>query len=148
MTKKANLKRGSFLIETSIAVALLIGISAFLLKGTLDVMAPRNWTIHQSFSDAYLTYEEAYAKRIPFDTLIGAASPWTAAAIATPVIIGKNYNGTNVTGTINRIRTLPSPVPTAAENPTGMETYILYSALTYSIGGTTYVKTRTTVRSR
>ena len=143
-----SLKQGNLLIEMVVASVLLIAIAMFLLTGTLDVLAPRNWTIQQNYSDAYLTYEEAYAKRIPFDDLLSTTSPWQTAAQTSPVIMGKNYNGNNVTGSIQRILEVGPDNADPTTNPAEMETYILYSVLTYSIGREDYVKTRTIVRSR
>lgn len=131
-----------------IALTLLIAIAMYLLTGTLDMMAPRNWTIHQNYSDAYLTYEEAYAKRIPFDELLTTTSPWKSAVQESEVIMGKNYNGLDVKGKIKRVLEAGPDNADSTKNPAEMETYILYSVLTYSIGSEEYVKARTTVRSR
>jgi len=149
ITNSPHLKKGSFLIEMTVAMTLLVAIAMILLTGTLDMLAPRKWTIYQNYSDAYLTYEEAYSKRIPFDDLISATSPWKTAVQQEDVIMGKDYNGQNVTGTIQRILEAgPDNDNALNTNPAEMETYILYSVLTYKIGDKDYVKTRTSVRTR
>ena len=141
-------RSGSFLIEAIVALALLFAIAMILFSGTIDIITSRNWTIHQNFSDAYLTYEEAYAKRIPFDDLLTSSSPWGITNQETNVLIGKTHGGQQVTGTVKRIRTADPSNSDAANNPAAMETYILYSVLTYRIGGNDYAKNRTIIRTR
>ena len=141
--------KGSLLIESSIALVLLIAFAFVLLKGSIDIIKPRNWTIRQNITDAYLTYEEAHAKRVPFQNLIDGTAVWTAAATTeNDVILGKTFGGTNVTGTVKRILVPDANNGNAATNPAQMETYTLYSVLFYQIGGVDYVKSRTIIRSR
>ena len=44
-------------------------VGIMLLKGTTNILAPRQWTMVQNVSDAYLTFEKAFAQRIPFEDL-------------------------------------------------------------------------------
>ena len=60
--KSAKFRRGSFLVEAVIAMVLLSTIALVLFKGTLNIIAPRQWSLSQNISDAYLTYEKAYAE--------------------------------------------------------------------------------------
>ena len=105
-----------------------------ILKGTMNILAPRQWTMLQNVSDAYLTYEKAYAQRVSFDELTAASSPW-------PVYPAKSE--TAVT-----LGILPGGTGTAATNPAEMQTWKLQSHITYSISGREYVKSRTIVRTQ
>ena len=69
-------RRGSVLIEATAALGILSVVALMLLKGTISILAPRQWTLVQNVSDSYLTYEKAYAQRIDFEDLTGATSPW------------------------------------------------------------------------
>jgi len=157
---------GSMLIEMTIALGLLTAIGLILLKGTIDVMAPRNWIIVQNMADSYLTYEEAYARRVSFDEFTDDASDWAefdpdtsdAPTNEIDVEIGKVPGGTAISGTLTRIRiadslNIPNPNDTdyatnLRANPAKMETWKLQSILSYTIGGKDYVKTRTIVRTQ
>lgn len=175
---RTRIRPGSMLIEISVALGLLTAIGLFLLKGSLDVMAPRNWIIIQNMADSYLTYEEAYAKRISFDELTdNANSDWTIIDADSPtkptdaggnvidmeidVIIGKVPGGKTISGKLTRIRieetdyhNIPSFIDVddykskIAQNPAKMKTWKLQSILTYEIKGQTYHKTRTVIRSQ
>ncbi|GEM_PF-545230 len=154
-------KSGSLLIEMTVALGLLTAIGLFLLIGTLDLIPPRQWTIRQNMTDAYLTYEEAYAKRVPFDSFTNASSDWhlfssiDPDADATEVPLGKAPGGKVITGTIIRTRipddnNLPAHggTGTLATNPAEMETWKLLSVLTFNIGTKEYHKSRTVIRTR
>jgi hypothetical protein len=128
-----------------------------LLKLSLDVTAPRQWTLQQSITDAYLTFEKATAQRLPFDTLTGANSLWPVSPTiaASAVELGVLPGGAPITGTISRTRFAhPNNLPTkggtgtAATNPAGMEVWRFQSVIRYQIGGRTYLKSRTVVRSQ
>ena len=151
------LKRGSVLIEAIIALTLLLVVSLVILKGTMNILAPRQWTMVQNVSDAYLSYEKAYAQRIPFDTLTDASSPWPVypAKSEGPVTLGTLPGGRTLTGNVIRTRTpdannLPAfgGDATTATNPAEMQTWILHSHITYMISGREYVKSRTIVRTQ
>jgi len=120
-------------------------------------MAPRQWVVHQNVSDAYITYEEAYAARISFEELTHADSPWPVypAKESVTVEIGKLPGGRSIDGTVVRTRiadpnnlTSAGGTGTTDTNPAEMETWKLESHLTYKIGDQTYVKSRTTVRTQ
>lgn len=160
--KKNGFQHGSMLIEMTVALGLLTAIGLFLLKGSLDVMAPRQWIIKQNITDAYLSYEEAYAKRVSYDEFTESGSDWPIYPLTTDppeeVEVGRLPGGKAITGTLIRTRVaddsnLPALGDTSydeklAANPAKMETWKLQSHLTYTIGNRTYVKSRTVVRTR
>ena len=87
-------------------LALLTSIGLVVFKGSLDIMAPRQWIIQQNMSDAYLTYEEAYAQRISFEQLTSMESPWPVypEKSATEVEIGKFPGGRPIMAEVTRTR--------------------------------------------
>ena len=138
-------------------MALLSAIGLTVFKGTLDLMAPRQWVIYQNISDAYISYEQAYAERISFEELTDNASPWPIypATATSEVEMGKFPGGDPITATVIRTRipdenNMPSAGGTgnSTTNPSEMESWQLQSHVTYIIGGKEYVKSRTIVRSQ
>lgn len=152
--------RGSMLIELTVAMGLLTAVGLILLRGSLDVMLPRQWVIQQNITDSYLTYEESYAKRISFEEFTASDSDWPEypSTSTNTVELGKMPGGLAVTGTVVRTRiaddsNVPDPSESdyaskLAANPAKMETWKLQSHLTYTIGNNTYLKSRTVVRTR
>jgi hypothetical protein len=145
------------LIELTLALALLSAIGLTVFKGSLDLMAPRQWVILQNLSDSYLTYEKAYAERISFEELTSPTSVWPIfpSKSTIEVNIGKIPGGHPITAKVIRTRipdTNNLPVNggsgTLTSNPAEMETWQLQSHLTYTIGDDEYVKSRTVVRSQ
>ncbi|BCU79072.1 hypothetical protein [Luteolibacter sp. LG18] len=139
------------------AISTLGVLGLLLLKLGLNVLTPRQWTMQQTISDAYMTYEKAYAQRVPFETLTSVSSPWPAQPqfSSSTVEIGKTPGGKSVTGTVYRTRVPDSNNfstdgggGTTATNPALMKVWKLQSVLTYNIGGHTYVKSRTVVRAQ
>jgi len=150
-------KRGSVLVEAIIALSLLLVVSLVILKGTMNILAPRQWTMVQNVSDAYLSYEKAFAQRIPFESLTGSSSPWPVypAKSEDLVTLGTLPGGRTLTGNVIRTRipdgnNLPAfgGEATKATNPAEMQTWILQSHVTYKISGRDYVKSRTIVRTQ
>lgn len=141
----------------TVALSLLATIGLVVLKSSLDLMAPRQWTMYQNISDAYVSYEQAYAERISFEELTSNSSPWPVypASSSVQVEIGKAPGGNAITATVIRTR-IPNPnnLPAAGgtgtllTNPSETETWQVQSHLTYTIGSDEYVKTRTVVRSQ
>ena len=145
------------IIELALAMALLTSIGLVVFKGSLDIMAPRQWVIYQNLSDAYLTYEEAYAQRISFEELTSIDSPWPEYPKSSriDVEIGKLPGGTPILATIIRTRMPNSNNLSAAggigntsSNPSEMQTWQLQSHLSYKISDAPYVKSRNTIRSQ
>jgi len=149
--------RGAILIEATYALVFLTGLSLILLKLAISVTAPRQWTLQQTITDAYLTYEKAYAQRLPFNELLDSDSPWPVfpAKSEATVTLGKLPGGEALQGKVIRTRTPDSnnfPVDggsgTTSSNPSGMKVWKFQSLLVYEVGGRQYVKSRTVVRSQ
>lgn len=142
-------------------MALLSIIGLMLMKMALNVMVPRQWTMLQAVTDAYMTYEKAYAQRATFSDIVADGSPWPQqpASTATQVEVGRLPGGQVVMGTVSRTRVAdsnnhPTKGGTLTEadwklkNPAALEVWKLQSVLTYEVSGRTYVKARTVVRTR
>ena len=155
--RPGKFRRGSILVEATIAMVLLTSIGLVLFKGTLNMIAPRQWTLSQNITDAYLTYEKAYAERTEFSEFTSAASDWPLypASSDFDVILGTLPGGREIRGTIIRTR-IPDGNNLATNggsgdtttNPSEMQTWKLQSHLLYSIAGRDYVKSRTVVRTQ
>jgi hypothetical protein len=139
------------------ALSVLTILGLLLLKLSLNVLYPRQWTLQQTLSDAYLTYEIAYAQRIPFETLTGTGTPWPMfpTTSSSTVEIGKVPGGRSVNATVTRTRIAdPDNYPidggtgTVTSNPSAMKIWRVQSILNYQIGGRNYVKSRTVIRSQ
>ena len=149
--------KGSVLLEATYAMTFLTGLSLVLLKLSINVMAPRQWTLQQTVSDAYLTYEKAWAQRLPFADLLGSNSPWPEypQKSESQVELGKLPGGNPIYGTVIRTRIpdgnnfpVDGGVGTISTNPSGMKVYNFQSLLTYTVGERKYVKSRVVVRSQ
>ena len=145
------------LVEAAISMTLLTVLGLTLLKLSLNVTSPRQWTLQQSITDAYLTFEKASAQRLTFEELTGAQSLWPAqpSVATTDVVLGKLPGGLPITGTVTRTRyadanNLPAKggSGTTVTNPAGMEVWRFQSVIRYTFGGRTYIKTRTVIRSQ
>ena len=143
------------MLEAAYALSFLTALSLVLLKLSLNITAPRQWTLQQTVTDAYLTYEKALAQRLPFADLLADDSLWPAYPEKSEVVVslGKLPGGAPIEGTVIRTR-IPDknnyPVDggkgTTADNPAGMKVWNFQSLLVYEIGGRDYVKSRTVVR--
>lgn len=149
--------RGSVLLEATYAMTFLTGLSLVLLKLSINVTAPRQWTLQQTVSDAYLTYEKALAQRLPFADMLGADSPWPEypQKSESQVELGKLPGGKAIYGTVIRTRipdsnnfAVDGGMGTISTNPSGMRVYNFQSLISYSVGERKYVKSRTVVRSQ
>lgn len=155
--KARSRRRGFVLFEAMMSLSMLTIIGLVLLKLSLNILAPRQWTLKQSVTDAYLTYERAYAERIPFENLLANDSPWPAFPTITSsaVEIGRLPGGIPVNGTVTRTRIADTgnyPIDggsgTVATNPAAMKIWKAQSVLTYKVGNYTYAKSRTVLRSQ
>lgn len=136
---------------------MLVFIGLILLKVSLDILVPRQWSLQQTVAEAYMTYERSVAERIPFESLLDTDSPWPAFPDTDQetVAIGRLPGGNPIIGTITRTR-IPSennyPIDggtgTTDTNPAAMKVWKVQSLATYSIGGRDYVKSRTVLRSQ
>ncbi|MEO5713541.1 MAG: hypothetical protein ABIT37_08620 [Luteolibacter sp.] len=141
-----------------LALSVLTAIGLILLKLSLNILAPRQWGLQQSVTDAYMTYERAYAERIPFENLLANDSPWPVyptTATTTNVEIGRLPGSKIIKGTVTRTRIADSgnyPIDggsgTVASNPAAMKVWKAQSILTYTVGSRTYAKSRTVLRSQ
>lgn len=142
-------------------LSLLVMLGLVLLKLSLNVLTPRQWMLQQTVTDAYMSYERAYAERIPFDSLVANNSPWPASTgstvnkITTSVEVGRLPGGVPIIGAITRTR-LPDPgnypidggTGTVDTNPAAMKVWRVQSVLTYQVGNRTYAKSRTVLRTQ
>jgi hypothetical protein len=141
-------------VEAAISMALLTVLGLTLLKLSLNVTSPRQWTLQQSVTDAYLTYEKALAQRLPFEDLTSAQSLWPAdpSVATTTVELGRLPGNMPIMGTVTRTRYADSNnlavSGNAVTNPSGMEVWRFQSVIRYDLGGRTYLKSRTVVRSQ
>jgi len=149
--------RGFVLVEATVSLSILALIGLVMLKLSLNILHPRQWVLQQTLSDAYMTYERAYAERVPFQTLTSSTSPWPLqpAISTTQVEIGRLPGGTAVTGTVLRTRladannlSTDSGTGTVVTNPASMKVWKVQSVLTYRVGTRTYAKSRTVIRSQ
>ena len=75
------------LVEAMLALSILTVLGLVLLKLSLNILHPRQWVLQQTLTDAYLTYERAYAERIPFESLLASNSPWPAFPTTTATVV-------------------------------------------------------------
>ena len=141
-----------------LALSILTVLSLALLKLSLNVLVPRQWVLQQVVTDAYMTYERSYAERIPFENLLANDSPWPAfPTISTTanVEIGRLPGGRIIRGTVTRTRVADTGnlaadggSGTVATNPAAMKVWKAQSIVTYTVGGRTYAKSRTVIRTQ
>ncbi|GHC42311.1 hypothetical protein [Roseibacillus persicicus] len=145
------------LVELSLAVVLLLFVSLWVFRTNLQTVRPRNWAMVQAISDAYMTEHLARAEAIEFEVLVSGTSPWPAYpdSTTTDVNIGTLPNNRVITGTLVQTRQpAPNNLPSAGgtgttlTNPARVESWLVQSHLTYTVGGRNYVKSRSTVRTR
>jgi hypothetical protein len=155
--RKRRTAAGTVLLEVTMSLVVLTVLGLSLLKLAINVTAPRQWTLQQTVSDAYMSYEKALAQRVPFEQLRGDDSPWPEypGSSVMDVELGKLPGGASLTGTIARTRHPDEnnyPVAggsgTPQSNPAGIEGWRLQSILTYEVGGLTYAKARTVIRTQ
>lgn len=155
--KARSLRRGMLLIEASVSLSILTFIGLVLLKLSLNILAPRQWGLQQTLTDAYMTYERAYAERVPFENLLANDSPWPAfpSVSESSVEIGRLPGDTPIMGTVTRTRIpdagnypIDGGTGTVATNPAAMKVWKVQSVVTYSVGDRNYAKSRTVLRSQ
>lgn len=165
--------RGSFLVESTISLFLLVAISVVLVTSSMNILRPRNWTMKQNLVDAYLTQEVALANRVDFNAISAGTSSWGTGdaanynpSVANGVVVGllpsftAGGAGRPYTATVHRVRR-PHQSNAAIANFTpsgaggtielgdlGIQCYELQTHVEYVLGGSTYVKSRTVIRSQ
>jgi hypothetical protein len=168
-TRKRRSSGGGFLlIEAMICLSILTVLGIVLLKLSMNILAPRQWVMHQALTDAFMSSERAYAERVPFAALTGPVLPapaknWPDFALGgvdtrdqnIGALPGPAVGGSIVTGKISRTRfadpnnlPLNGGVGTAITNPASMNIWRVQSVLRYNVGGVPYVKARTVIRSQ
>jgi hypothetical protein len=155
-------------MEAMMALSILTVLGLTLLKLSMNILAPRQWVLQQTVTDAYMTYERAYAERIPFESLLASDSPWPASTATTinktttivevgrlPRVLPDFPNGVPITGTVTRTRMpdtgnypIDGGTGSTNTNPAAMKVWKVQSVLTYKIGKNTYAKSRTVLRSQ
>ncbi len=145
------------LVEITMALALLTVLGLGLLQLSINITAPRQWTLQQSVTDAYMTYERALAERVPFEEITSDGSLWPVfpTSAQSAIELGRLPGGRALQGAVIRTR-IPDPnnypadggSGTLATNPSAMKVWRLQSLVRYQVGGRTYVKSRTVVRSQ
>ena len=139
------------------ALSVLSIVALVLLKLSLNVLTPRQWALQQAVTDAYMTYERAYAERIPFENLLATNSPWPIypTISQSTIELGRLPGNVAITGTVTRTRQADSgnyPIDggtgTVATNPAAMKVWRAQSVITYKIGTRTYAKSRSVLRSQ
>lgn len=155
--RKQGYRSGFVLIEATLAMAILTILGLTLLKLSLNVLSPRQWALQQTVTDAYMTYERAYAQRVPFEVVTSNTSPWPyyPQTAQSTVELGRLPGNVPIMGTVYRSRT-PDPGNLEKDNGSGnlftnpaeMNVWRLQSVVSYQVGGRQYIKTRTVVRSQ
>ncbi len=142
-----NGRRGIFLIEATLSLVLLLAVSLIVFRVTVTTIRARQWGIAQSLADSYLTYEVAYASRIPYETfnVVGGEYPVADNVTTTAVEIGTLPGGTVVNGTVYRSRIADT---NNGANTLDTESWKLRAILIYQFDGRTYAKSRTVARTR
>lgn len=156
-------------MESSISLFLLVAIALVLVTSSLNILKPRDWTMKQNLADAFLSREVALANRADFDSIHGGTSLWGAPGAATTtndVVIGSlpgftaGGAGRPFEATVHRVivpiqanAAIPDFSSGSATTPLsladlGIRSYELHSHVVYTIGGDSYVKSRTVIRSQ
>jgi hypothetical protein len=149
-------KRGFMLVEAMVSLSLLTALGLTMLKLSLDILAPRQWIIQQTITDAYMTRERAMMERIPFSELIGGptaddpgAASWPATAVdVVGVNIGSLPGGVAILGNVNRGRVADADNDDVDRNPAKLQAFTLTSTLSYRIGNREYTKSRSVYRAQ
>ena len=138
--------RGALLLEVAVSLGLLTALASILLKYSLSIIQSEQWNTMQALTDASLTYELAYARRIPFQDLEAVDSPFPLYPNyqESTVTLGASHGGYPVTATVKRTRLQLGE----GANQTGLESWKLMSVLVYKINGNLYHKSRQTIRNK
>lgn len=151
LQRGAASRRGSLLIEVSLGLGVASVLALMLMRASLLSLGGGQWTIMQTLTDACLTREAALANRVPVADLLDVDSLWPDAEEDEPphseqtITLGRVAGGTEVTATLIRFRVNESPV---LDDETAIGIWRLHSILAYQIGGKSYVKSRTTLRTQ
>lgn len=146
MKKQAKLRNGSLLIETTVALSLLIALGLILLQYVINITQISNWISTQTLTEAALSYEVAYMEKIPLKDALASDSPFPRAPFhaRSSTTIGTLRAGVPKQGEIRRMR-----LPIFAGNSNfQLERWRFFTSLEYEVNGTKYFKTRSVIRVR
>ena len=85
-------RRGSFLVETTISLFVLVAIAIVLMNASFNILKPRSWTMKTNLVDAYLSQEVALMNNLDFDDIVagtdtsGVTTGWGTGASSTAVL--------------------------------------------------------------
>lgn len=85
-------RRGSFLIETTISLFVLVAIAIVLVNASFNILKPRTWTMKTNLVDAYLSQEVALMNNLNFDDIAagtdtsGVTTGWGTGASSTAIL--------------------------------------------------------------
>jgi hypothetical protein len=119
--KSVSRCRGFLLLEAAITLSVLTLLGLVLLRLSLNILYPRQWTMVQTLTDAFMGLERAKAERIPFDQLTAAGSPWPEVNLVPSILnvpdvnlgipaigrmpdVSPGVQGIQITGTLTRFR--------------------------------------------
>lgn len=142
---------GSVLLEVSIGLALTAFVAVATLRQSMLAISAGQWAAMQAVTDAYLTRETALATRLPYDQL-QQSGRWPPVSAATTVTVSlgsiadpAGHAPLPVTGKLTRSS---SSETISADNLPEVRLTRLDSVLSYQIGGQSYLKSRSTLRTR
>jgi len=154
---RCRFAKGFLLLEATLSMLILGIVGILLFQLTMNILYPRQWTMMQVVSGAYMTYERAYAERYPFNELTEEDSPWPMFPNTSTVVVemGRLPGGVPIMATVTRTR-IPAPgnfpadggVGTPETNPAAMRIWRLQSVANYQIGGRSYLQARNVIRSQ
>lgn len=138
------------------ALSIITVIGIVLLKLSINILQPRMSIIQETLADSYMSYERAFAERIPLDELKDADSEWPQfpETSTDQVELGRMPGGGLINGTIIRTRIPdennfpPYGAGTPETNPAALEIWQVQSILRYRVSGREYAKSRTVIRSQ
>lgn len=155
--RKPRVAAGFLLVEATISLSILSIIGILLLQLSMNILQPRQWTMMQVVSTAYMTFERAFAERVPFNEITAEDSPWPLfpETASEPVELGRLPGGSPILGTVTRTR-IPDPnnfpvdggAGSDESNPAAMKVWRLQSVANYEVGGRSYLQSRTVIRSQ
>jgi hypothetical protein len=142
-------RRGSALVEASIALGAATLLSLLMMKAALLAIGGNDWTTMQTLTDSVITRETALANRAPFADITGAGSMWPDVSSGMPgpvtIQLGKIMGGKAVSGQLTRFRVNQA---NTADPDVNVAAWKLHSVIQYEVSGTKYVKSSATLRSQ
>lgn len=142
-------RRGSVLIEASMALGAATLLSLLMMKAALLAIGGNDWTTMQTLTDSIVTRETALANRTPFADITGASSLWpdVSGGMPSPVTIqlGKIMGGKAVDGQLTRFRVNAA---NTSDPDVNVAAWKLHSVIQYEVSGIKYVKSSATLRSQ